>query len=122
MELKKILITGGSRGIGRALIDQFQREAVEIHSVSRSISKDLDSRHRQYQFDLSSNEKAQEFRSHARPRRRWTDDIAQHIHSTYNNNDDNIVNDIGHICWMTVVQNAQTWQALEESYVRQSLP
>ena len=33
----------------------------KIHSVSRSISKDLDSRHRQYQFDLSSNEKAQEF-------------------------------------------------------------
>ena len=61
MELKKILITGGSRGIGRALIDQFQREDVEIHSVSRSISKDLDSRHRQYQFDLSSNEKVQEF-------------------------------------------------------------
>ena len=61
MELKKILITGGSRGIGRALIDQFKEKMSKSIQFPEVFQKDLDSRHRQYQFDLSSNEKVQEF-------------------------------------------------------------
>ena len=36
MEIKKILITGGSRGIGRSIIDLFHQDGVEIHAVSRN--------------------------------------------------------------------------------------
>lgn len=36
MDIKKILITGGSRGIGRALVDLFHGDEAEIHAVSRN--------------------------------------------------------------------------------------
>ena len=36
MKFQKILITGGSRGIGRSLVDQFLKENCEVHVVSRN--------------------------------------------------------------------------------------
>ena len=36
MNFKKIVITGGSRGIGRAFVDQFINRASEIHVISRN--------------------------------------------------------------------------------------
>ena len=54
MNYKKILITGGSRGIGHALLEKFQNPVSEIHSVSRSLSVHSVSNHIQHQCDLSS--------------------------------------------------------------------
>ncbi len=54
MNYKKILITGGSRGIGHALVQKFQNPASEIHSVSRSLSAHSGSNYIQHQCDLSS--------------------------------------------------------------------
>ena len=57
----KILITGGSRGIGLALVQRFQQNASEVHSVSRGISKKLGSNHFQHQCDLSSTRQIKKF-------------------------------------------------------------
>ena len=54
MNYKKILITGGSRGIGHALVQKLQNPVSEIHSVSRSLSVHSVSKHIQHQCDLSS--------------------------------------------------------------------
>ncbi len=54
MNYKKILITGGSRGIGHALVQKFQNPNSEIHSVSRSLSAHSASNHIEHQCDLSS--------------------------------------------------------------------
>ncbi len=54
MNYKKILITGGSRGIGHALVEKFQNPISEIHSVSRSQSADSGLNYIQHPCDLSS--------------------------------------------------------------------
>ena len=54
MNYKKILITGGSRGIGHALVEKFQNPVSEIHSVSRSLSADSGLNCIQHQCDLSA--------------------------------------------------------------------
>ena len=54
MNYKKILITGGSRGIGHALVQKLQNPVSEIHSVARSLSVHSVSNHIQHQCDLSS--------------------------------------------------------------------
>ena len=54
MNYKKILITGGSRGIGHALVEKFQNPVSEIHSVSRSQSADSGINYIQHPCDLSS--------------------------------------------------------------------
>ncbi|OUU58300.1 MAG: hypothetical protein CBC20_05730 [Verrucomicrobia bacterium TMED60] len=54
MNYKKILITGGSRGIGHALVEKFQNPVSEIHSVSRSLSDHSESNCIQHRCDLSS--------------------------------------------------------------------
>ena len=35
MKFQKILLTGGSRGIGRALLDLFLEDGSEVHVISR---------------------------------------------------------------------------------------
>ena len=57
----KILITGGSRGIGLALAQKFHKKGLQVHTVSRSISKKLGSNHFQHRCDLSSIKNSKEF-------------------------------------------------------------
>ena len=54
MNYKKILITGGSRGIGHALVEKFQNPVSEIHSVSRSLSTHSEPNYIHHPCDLSS--------------------------------------------------------------------
>ena len=54
MNYKKILITGGSRGIGHALVQKFQNSVSEVHSVSRSLSASSELNYIQHSCDLSS--------------------------------------------------------------------
>ena len=54
MNYKKILITGGSRGIGHAMVEKFQNRVSEIHSVSRSLSDHSEPNYIQHRCDLSS--------------------------------------------------------------------
>jgi short-subunit dehydrogenase len=61
MNYKKILITGGSRGIGHAIVQKLQNPVSEIHSVSRSLSVHSVSNHVQHQCDLSSINQAEVF-------------------------------------------------------------
>ena len=61
MNFKKILITGGSRGIGHALVEKFQNPVSEIHSVSRSLSSDSGLNFTQHRCDLSSVEQTKAF-------------------------------------------------------------
>ena len=61
MNCKKILITGGSRGIGHALVEKFQNRVSEIHSVSRSLSDHSEANYIQHRCDLSSLGETKEF-------------------------------------------------------------
>ena len=57
----RILITGGSRGIGLALVQKFHKKGFLVHSVSRGVSKNFGTNHFQHQCDLSSIKKSKEF-------------------------------------------------------------
>ena len=48
----RVLITGGSRGIGLALAQKFHKKGLQVHSVSRVISKNFGTNHFQHQCDL----------------------------------------------------------------------
>ena len=63
MKFQKILITGGSQGIGKSIVDLLVQEEAEIHVISRSF-KNLDQYAEKlffHPFDLSRPEKVQEF-------------------------------------------------------------
>ena len=57
----RVLITGGSRGIGLALAQKFHKKGLQVHSVSRVISKNFGTNHFQHQCDLSSIKQSIEF-------------------------------------------------------------
>ena len=63
MKFQKILITGGSQGIGKSIVDLLVQEEAEIHVISRSF-KNLDQYSEKLFFhpvDLSQCEKVQDF-------------------------------------------------------------
>ena len=63
MKFQKILITGGSQGIGKSIVDLLAQEEAEIHVISRSF-KNLDQYSEKlffHPFDLSQPEKVHEF-------------------------------------------------------------
>ena len=54
MKFQKILITGGSRGIGRSFVDLFLKDNCEVHVVSRNFkNKPENSNLLFHSFDLS---------------------------------------------------------------------
>jgi benzil reductase ((S)-benzoin forming) len=55
MKKKVLIITGGSKGIGRALVKTYLKEGFEVHSISRTFDENVsDSLLFQYPFDLEN--------------------------------------------------------------------
>lgn len=52
---KILIITGGSKGIGKGIIEAYQAEGYQIFSISRTTNKDL-AQATQFEFDLSRTE------------------------------------------------------------------
>lgn len=62
MKFQKILITGGSRGIGRSLVDQFLKDNCEVHVVSRNFkNKPKNSNLFFHSFDLTNTKDISQF-------------------------------------------------------------
>ena len=62
MKFEKILITGGSRGIGKALVDIFLNDNCEVHVVARSFSNQpSDSNLKFHTLDLTETDKITSF-------------------------------------------------------------
>lgn len=62
MKFEKILITGGSRGIGKALVDIFLNDNCEVHVVARSFSnRPRDSNLKFHSLDLNETDKITSF-------------------------------------------------------------
>ena len=62
MKFQKILITGGSRGIGRSLVDQFLKENCEVHVISRNFkNKPKNPNLFFHSFDLSKTQAVSKF-------------------------------------------------------------
>ena len=62
MKFKKIVITGGSRGIGKALVDTFLYNNCEVHVVARSFSNNpCDSNLKFHSLDLTKTDKITSF-------------------------------------------------------------
>lgn len=58
---KILIITGGSRGIGRGIIEKYRQENFTIFSISRSIARDLESNYiEQISYDLTHIEGLEE--------------------------------------------------------------
>ena len=55
MKFEKVLITGGSRGIGRQLVKIFLNKGSEVHAVSRNFHDEFDSpQFKFHSLDLSN--------------------------------------------------------------------
>ena len=62
MKFKKIVITGGSRGIGKALVDTFLNDNCEVHVVARSFSNNpCHSNLKFHSLDLTETDKITSF-------------------------------------------------------------
>ena len=62
MKFKKVIITGGSRGIGKTLVDHFLKEKCEVHVVARvEKNKSTDPNLHFHSVDLSVLKKTEEF-------------------------------------------------------------
>ena len=62
MKLQKILITGGSRGIGRELVNLYLKQGCEVHIVARNFKEKINSPHLKFHsIDLSQADKVNDF-------------------------------------------------------------
>lgn len=62
MEIQKVLITGGSRGMGLSLVNLFKKQVSEVHTVSRTLPiKPLAVNVFPHQCDLSSQSDSEKF-------------------------------------------------------------
>ena len=62
MKFQKILITGGSRGIGKSLVDQFLKDNCEVHVISRNFkNKPKNPKLFFHSFDLSNTQSISKF-------------------------------------------------------------
>ena len=62
MKLQKILITGGSRGIGRELVNLYLKQGCEVHIVARNFKEEINSPYLKFHsFDLSQADKVNAF-------------------------------------------------------------
>ena len=113
-------------------IDWIRRSTREVETIIESLGiEDWISQHRRqkwqwaqrvatetfkltYQvamWDPSLDPKSKARRQAARPRRRWTDDIVQHLAK----------HNLDETHWTNVAKNVKTWKDLEESYVKRQL-
>lgn len=53
LQHKKVLVTGGSKGIGRALVQQLLAEGADVAIASRQIPENMEEKLRAYQMDLA---------------------------------------------------------------------
>ncbi|MDG0965451.1 MAG: SDR family NAD(P)-dependent oxidoreductase [Opitutales bacterium] len=62
MKIQKVLITGGSRGMGLSLVKLFEKQVSEVHTVSRTVQlQQLDPNVFHHQCDLSSLSASEKF-------------------------------------------------------------
>lgn len=62
MKLQKILITGGSRGIGKELVNLYLKQGCEVHIVARNLKEDIKTPNLKFHsFDLSQTRKVNDF-------------------------------------------------------------
>ena len=62
MKLQKILITGGSRGIGKELVNLYSKQGCEVHIVARNFKEEINSPYLKFHsFDLSQADKINDF-------------------------------------------------------------
>lgn len=65
MKIRKVLITGGSRGMGLSLVNLFKKQSAEVHTVSRTVPiKPLAGNVFPHQCDLSSQAASEMFINH----------------------------------------------------------
>ena len=62
MKLQKVLITGGSRGIGKELVNLYSKQGCEVHIVARNFKEEINSPYLKFHsFDLSQADKINDF-------------------------------------------------------------
>jgi short-subunit dehydrogenase len=62
MKLQKILITGGSRGIGKELVNLYLEQGCEVHIVARDFNEEIKTPNLKFHsFDLSQAHKVNDF-------------------------------------------------------------
>ena len=62
MKLQKILITGGSRGIGKELVNLYLEQGCEVHIVARDFNEEIKTPNLKFHsFDLSYADKVNDF-------------------------------------------------------------
>jgi len=62
MKLQKILITGGSRGIGKELVNLYLEQGCEVHIVARNLKEEIKTPNLKFHsFDLSYADKVNDF-------------------------------------------------------------
>ena len=65
MKFEKIIVTGGSKGLGRALVEQFLGSNCEIHVIARGFENQLEGEDLFFHsIDLSQSKKVSEFGDH----------------------------------------------------------
>ena len=62
MKLQKILITGGSRGIGKELVNLYLKQGCEVHIVARNLKEEIKTPNLKFHsFDLSQTREVNDF-------------------------------------------------------------
>lgn len=62
MKLQKILITGGSRGIGKELVNLYLKQGCEVHIVARNLKEEIKTPNLKFHsFDLSQTRELNDF-------------------------------------------------------------
>ena len=57
MHKKNIIISGGSKGLGRELVDKFSKKGFNVINLSRTVIKNSRNNITNYSVDLSSEKK-----------------------------------------------------------------